>query len=383
MQVYSYTTGWGKIEQKAYLNTLRNYLIEDRVTNAGVTSVEEAELLTDELKCQPMEDLCGPIDTWEQAQWNEIALLETTLGMPRPLIRYEPIRSQYLGHVTMFISQSGTRYVVKTHGLDWQKIYTVLRTRTRAQVKERVKILVAKERSGNNGTTRVWSAQRTVDLLLLIQKHGDHNWAPIREEMCLQYTAAVLFRRWTRIQALLAGEVQRLSTTWEIAFLREVVGASTRVLTPSLRQKLANYLPSSKRKIAQLREILSRAKVRGRPVHLKKRLRDDEEDVGSQMPPPPDPVEQTALRNSAKETYLKAFTELEDNGKLRMFYTPPSVTTLSALEKLVSNEIPYMSEATGGRDIPDSVRNSNEYQLLLARFKSLFSWPLIMGDTPV
>ena len=33
--------------------------------------------------------------------------------------------------------------------------------------------------------------------------------------------------------------------------------------------------------------------------------------------------------------------------------------------------------------LPEPLLNSDEFRVLSARFKSLFSWPLIMGETPV
>ena len=71
-----------------------------------------------------------------------------------------------------------------------------------------------------------------------------------------------------------------------------------------------------------------------------------------------------------------------------MYYTPPSSTTLSAFSTLLVEHLPKLQEQAGLRpqqhvEVPEEITQNGEFRVLADRFKSLFSWPLIMGETPV
>ena len=294
--------------------------------------------------------------------------------------------------------------IISEHGFDLQKIKEVQKNRTRAQVRERIRILMAKEKSGKTGSTCSWSVQEAFQLMYLIKQHGDKNWARVRREMQMKYTAPVLFRRWHRINTLLRGTVKRVTLPWEKTFLNEVY-CGKRYLTPPMRADLADLLPNTQEREV-IASILENCKVKGKTglyaKHLKRRIMevsnspaDEVDNEEEEMQPPvlaPKPIHPDAhlyrlLRENAGKIYQKAF-EVGTNSEFKMYYTPPSITTVSAFRSLLVDQYPRLVEqaapsSTQPIKLPPGIKNSQEFNLLAARFKSLFSWPLIMGETPV
>ena len=161
--------------------------------------------------------------------------------------------------------------IVSEHGFDWQKIKDVQSHRTRAQVRERVRILTAKDKSGSNGGAKHWSVEETFLLMSLIKKHGAKSWAAIRKDFQLKYTAPVLFRRWDRIQTLLNGSCKRIHLPWERTVMNELLRPK-RYLTKALQEELGDMLPGAEEKV-KIEEILERCKIHGRTALYKTELK--------------------------------------------------------------------------------------------------------------
>ena len=146
--------------------------------------------------------------------------------------------------------------IISEHGFDWQKIKDVQKHRTRAQVRERVRILVAKGKSGSTGGTGIWTVEESFNLMTLIKRHGPTNWSAIRTDMNLRYTAPVLFRRWQRVSSMLRGSCKRISLPWERTFLKELL-CPDKCLTEELQVTLGDMLPEEEEK-ANIRDLLER-----------------------------------------------------------------------------------------------------------------------------
>ena len=181
--------------------------------------------------------------------------------------------------------------IISEHGYDWQKIKDVQKQRTRSQVRERVRILMAKEISGSNGATNLWSVAETFQLMQLVAKHGNKNWAMIKKGMEDRYTAPLLFRRWVRIVSLLNGNIKRVTLAWERTFLNELLKPK-RYINRKLMHELKDLLPDDEAK-ARITDLLAKVHViHGKSslykTQLKRRIQEigeheEEEEAPSQL----------------------------------------------------------------------------------------------------
>ena len=211
--------------------------------------------------------------------------------------------------------------IISEHGFDWQKIKDVQKDRTRAQVRERVRILAAKNKSGSNGGTKHWSVEETFLLMRSVKRHGSKNWSAIRKEFELRYTAPVLFRRWVRVQTLLAGSCKRIQLPWERTVMNELLKPK-RYLTKALQEELRDMLPGREER-AKIEEILQRCKIHGRTAlykcELKRRVQeidgteeeeeDEEEEIRNIQSNSNNPI-LSLLRSNAGTIYKKVLYQL-------------------------------------------------------------------------
>ena len=169
--------------------------------------------------------------------------------------------------------------IISEHGYDWQKIKDVQKQRTRSQVRERVRILMAKEISGSNGGTRLWSVEESFQLMQLVAKHGSSNWSMVRKGMQGKYTAPLLFRRWVRISHLLNGTIKRVTIAWERTFLNELIKPK-RYLNAKLKAEIKDLLPNDEAKV-RIADLLERVKaINGKTALYKTQLKRRVQELG-------------------------------------------------------------------------------------------------------
>ena len=135
--------------------------------------------------------------------------------------------------------------IVAEEGFNWQKLREVVKDRTRAQVRERLRILAAYRKEQPGATSGPWSIKEAFEMMRLLHKYGDTKWAKIRQDMNFKYTCPTLYRRWLRIQSFLSGNARRVLMPWESDFIRELLEPGI-YLTDELNSIYSNMLPNDK-----------------------------------------------------------------------------------------------------------------------------------------